>query len=77
MAEPVWCVVLVRAWLEGGELRVRLLGTGDGGERCVVVTSSLAAAQRLADWLDALAAPPTPAVDGGVDELEDKGATPS
>jgi hypothetical protein len=65
------CVVIVRAWVEGGRLTVRLLASGACGERTAVVASIDAAGRELADLLAALAVPP--AGDGG----DDRGATPA
>jgi hypothetical protein len=60
-----WCVVVVRAWVDGGRLTVRLLATGDCGERTSVVTSIDAASRELAGALAAIAI--RPVEDGGDD----------
>ncbi len=53
-----WCVVVVRAWLDGDRLTVRLLASGDCGDRTIVVTSIDDASRELAGVLAAIAIRP-------------------
>lgn len=66
-----WCVVVVRAWVEDGRLTVRLIASGDCGDRTVVVTSIDAAGRELAGVLAAIT---TSSVD---DDGDDSGRTRS
>jgi len=53
---PSWSVVVVRAWVEAGGLRVRLLHTNDKNDvDQVVVDSADVAAATLLAWLQQLA----------------------
>jgi hypothetical protein len=70
VAAKPWCVVVVRAWVDSEGLRARLLTSGPGGDRVVVVRSADAAGQQLAAWLAALAAVPPD------DAPEEQEATP-
>jgi hypothetical protein len=48
-----WCVVVVRGWIDGEDLKVRLLATGVvEGE--VVCGSAASAAAQLTEWLASL-----------------------
>jgi hypothetical protein len=50
---PPWCVVVVRGWIDGENLKVRLLASGDvEGE--AVCGSVAAASEQLAAWLSSL-----------------------
>lgn len=71
MTPDTWCVVVVRAWVDDGHLVVRLLGSGDCGDRTAVVTSVDAASRELADLLGVIAV--RALGDGG----DDSGSTPA
>jgi len=47
-----WCVVVVRAWVEAGQPRVRMLMTGDQ-EGVATHGSVLDATEQLDEWLTA------------------------
>jgi hypothetical protein len=66
-----WCVVVVRAWVDEERLTVRLLSSGAGGDRAVVVTSIDAAGRQLADLLSILVG------DRPDDDGDDRGGTRS
>ena len=53
MGAPQWCVVVVRGWIDGEDLKVRLLASGDieGEAVCGSVASATA---QLATWLSSL-----------------------
>jgi len=52
MAVDHWCVVVVRAWVEAGQPRVRMLMTGDQ-EGVATHGSVLDATEQLDEWLTA------------------------
>ena len=55
MTPASWVVVVVRAWTEDGDLRVRLLRSGPAGATDVALVSSPAdAGRRLQEWLEEL-----------------------
>jgi hypothetical protein len=58
MSEPPrWTVVVLRAWIDAGRLRVRLLRTGSAGESDRAVASTATQATRVVEgWLDELLA---------------------
>jgi hypothetical protein len=50
-----WVIVLVRAWFDGDELKVRLLrADADGATQAAYAASPVEAARRLIEWLDAV-----------------------
>ncbi|WP_157574821.1 hypothetical protein [Jiangella muralis] len=55
MPRPRWCVVVVRCWVDGDDLKVRMLATGDVEGR-LVRGSAAAAGEQLGHWLTALLA---------------------
>ncbi|WP_146605133.1 hypothetical protein [Jiangella anatolica] len=55
MSRPRWCVVVVRCWVDGEDLKVRMLATGDVEGR-LVRGSAAAASEQLGSWLTALLA---------------------
>jgi hypothetical protein len=75
MAEAAWCVVVVRAWREGRQTRVRLLRTGSAGDKSAVEASADDACRRLRSWLAALAPEADDCLDVGDDVAGDENAT--
>jgi len=58
VAAAPWCVVVVRGWIDGEGLKVRLLACGDvEGE--AVCRSAASASEHVAQWLASLDLPPT------------------
>jgi hypothetical protein len=58
VAASRWCVVVVRGWIDGADLKVRLLASGDvEGE--AVCSSVASASAQLARWLSSLDDPHT------------------
>ncbi|MGH3799787.1 MAG: hypothetical protein ACRDTD_06575 [Pseudonocardiaceae bacterium] len=52
LVEPLWCVIVVRAWREAGGLRARLLRADKDGYTTAVESSAHTAALRLESWLE-------------------------
>jgi len=53
VSAPRWCVVIVRGWVDGDEIKVRMLASGD--VKGAVVRGSIASAtEQLAAWLSTL-----------------------
>jgi hypothetical protein len=53
VAPPPWCVVVVRAWIDDHDLKVRMLASGDVDGVSVQHTVA-AATEQLASWLASL-----------------------
>jgi len=63
---PSWSVIIVRAWVEAGGPRIRMLHTSDRNDvDHVVVDSSDAAAVTLVAWLQQLADGPSDGLANG------------
>ncbi len=68
VASGTWVLVVVRAWLDPGGPRIRLLrGSGDGQQLEVVVDDPERAGAVLREWLDELGRGSRRSADGGAD----------